>query len=152
MEKAFLISINTLKKNYLIDENVEDGYLFPMITKCQDFIIEKLVKKDLYNTLISEVLRGQVSEQNAIIIKEYIQPIIGWYVCSELFYATAYKLKNSGEDVETSKYKEVILIANKYLKDSEAYQSRLKEYFNDNSIIANKTLDTYKTGFYLGHS
>lgn len=150
MEKVFLISINTLKKSYLIDENLEDGYIFPMITKCQDFIIEKLVKKELYDTLISQVTTETLTATNEYLIKEYIQPIIGWFVCSEVFYATAYKLKNSGEDVDISKYKEVILIANKYLKDSESYQSRLKEYFCDNSIEVEKSLGTYKTGFYLG--
>ena len=149
MEKAFLISINTLKKNYLIDENLEDGYIFPIITKCQDFIIEKLVKKELYETLINGILTDSLTAKNEFIIKEYIQPIIGWYVCSEVFFITAYKMKNSGEDVENQKYKEVIQIANKYLKDSEAYQSRLKEYFCDNAITVNQKLSTYKTGFYL---
>lgn len=130
-----LISTNKLKNNYLLDDNLDDAYIIPQIIKCQDFIIEPLLGEVKYNEIILQVSGNTVSAQNDILISEYIQPIIAYYVMSEVIYVTAYKFKNKGiETGDGYKYDELVKLSNKYRADSDAYQIRLKDYVCDEGI------------------
>ena len=142
-----MISIATLKDEYLIDENLEDKFLLSNIKKCQDFIIREILGEDKFNQLISAIDAGSVSDSDNKLIREYIQPVIAYYVMSEVIYTTAYKFKNS--PVETGKFDELIKVSNKYRHDCDKYQELLKEYMCDNNIIVENG-NTYKTGLFLG--
>ena len=126
MSKVLLISIETLKKEYLVDDNLDDKYIISNIQKCQDFRLEPMVEDLRWNEIMTQVENGTVSTENNTLIKKYFQPIIAYFVMSEIVYSTAYKLKNAGlggVDDKGNKgnqyrYKELIDISNKYLNDS----------------------------------
>lgn len=152
--KTYLISLETLKNDYPLDDNLEDKYILPNITKCQDFIIRTLLGEVKWKEIIEEIDNDNVSTQNEELIKEYIQPIIAYYVMSEITYTTAYKLKNAGlEDANNAyRFSELVKIANKYLIDSDQYQSRLKQWMLLYGGLVPDVLFTYKHGLYLGDS
>lgn len=135
-----LISIKTLKERYLVDDNLEDKYIIPNIQKGQDFIIKPLLGKTLYDNIIDQIINGTTSSETQELL-EKIEPILAYYVMSEIFYITAYKFKNKGIEGD-GKFEELIRISRKYLKDSEAYQQLLDECVNGKKVI--------KTGLYLG--
>lgn len=152
INKTYLISLTTLKADYPFDENIEDKYVLPNIIKCQDLIIRPLLGEIKWNEIITQIDADSVSVKNEELIKEYIQPIIAYYVMSEITYSTAYKIKNAGlEDANNSyRFNELVKIANKYLVDSDHYQSRLKEWMILYGGLVVDCRFKYKHGLYLG--
>jgi hypothetical protein len=154
MTKTYLISITTLKTTYGFDDNIEDKYILPNILKCQDFIIRPLLGEIKWAEIISQVADNNVSVKNEELLKEYIQPVIAYYVRSEVVYDTAYKVKNAGveDPASTSRFNELVRIANKYLTDSNHYQSLLKNWMLLYGGLVPDCKFEYKSGLFLGSS
>lgn len=135
MNQYLLISPVTLKNEFLLDQNLDEGYITPLIKKAQDLIIKPLLGKILYDEIIEQFANDSLTEKNNTLIEEYVQPIIGWYCASEVVYAVAYKLKNEGlTDGNTDRFNELVKISSHYRNDSDAYQQILKLYVSQNSI------------------
>lgn len=150
-----LISIKTLKEQYLFDDNIDDKYVLSNIQKCQRFIINGLLGDDKYNEILNQVSGNTVTSANSYLITEFLQPIIAYYVMSEVVFSTAYKLKNKGiEFADNDRYSELMSISRKYLLDSEQYQQLLRDYLCDNSIITDNEgkKSVLKTGIYIESS
>ena len=150
MSKFLLISPVTLKNEYMLDQNLDEGYVIPLIVKCQDLIVKPLLGKILYNEIIEQFDNDNLTDENNTLIENYIQPIVGWYVCAEVVYATAYKLKNEGIE-GTDKFNELVKISSHYRKDSDAYQEVLKLYVCENSISIIPEKNTTNCPIYLGN-
>lgn len=145
------ISTNKLKTNYLIDDNMDDNYIKPIIVKCQDFIIYNLLGDELYNEISNQIVASGLTSVNEILLLDYIQPIIAYYVQSEVVYATAYKLKNQGvESGDQNRFGELVKISNKYMNDCNQYQQRLMDYVVKEGIHTFPEKETIKLGIYLG--
>ena len=154
-KKTYLINLETLKNDYTFDDNISDKYVKPNIIKCQDFIIRPLLGEIKWAEIILEIENKNISTLNDELIKDYLQPIIAYYVMSEVVYATAYKLKNEGVDgVDeksfASRFNELVRISKKYLIDSEQYQSRLKQWMRLYTPLVPDALYKYKCPIYLG--
>lgn len=153
-----MISLNTLKQEYLIDDNIEDKYLLSVIKKGQDFIIAPLLGLTKYNQLIADIDNNAVSDADDTLIKDYIQPVLAYYVMSEVVYAVAYKMKNNPDflsQANTERFNELVKISKKYLIDSQHYEQIMREYICLNAIVLPLTEGEvresgYKTGIYLG--
>lgn len=145
---TLMISIKTLKDTYLIDDNLSDKYILPVIKKGQDFIINPLLGKTVYDTIINEIETDNLSDDSKIILNK-IEPILAYYVMSEVIYSTAYKLKNQGleENVDSNRFNELVRISKKYLLDSQHYESLLKDFI---SPCTKKGTSIYKSGLYIG--
>ena len=143
-----MISIKTLKDEYLIDDNLSDKYILPVIRKGQDFIIRPLLGETIYRDIIEQIESGSLTGANEHILNK-IEPILAYYVMSEVVYSTAYKLKNQGleESADSNRFNELVRISKKYLLDSQHYQSLLKEFITP---CSKKGTNIYKTGLYIG--
>lgn len=150
-----LIGLKTLKEQYLIDDNLEDKYILSIIKKGQDFILRKVLGSDKLEQLLNDVENDSVSNDDDILIKIYIQPILAYYTMSEVVYSTAYKLKNNPEyqlNPNSTRFDELIRISKHYLIDSQNYEQILRDYICENNIILptsgiEKPLKSgYKTG------
>lgn len=142
-----MISIKTLKDSYLIDDNLSDKYILPVIKKGQDFIIRPLLGEKLYSQVIEEIENGNLTEDSEDILNK-IEPILAYYVMSEVVYSTAYKLKNEGleNNDSSNRFDELVRISKKYLLDSQHYESILKDFIK---VPCDKK-NVYKSGLYLG--
>lgn len=153
-----MISIKTLKDNYLLDDNIDDKYVISAISKSQDFIIRKVLGVTKYKQLLSDIESGSVNSEDEILLKEYIHPVLAYYVISEVIFATAYKLKNAPDyqdNPNTDRFEELVRVSKKYANDSQAYEQILREYICDNNIVLSTTdgpvlKSGYKTGIFLG--
>jgi hypothetical protein len=152
MNKIYLISLETLKSQYPIDDNLADKYILPNVVKCQDFIIKPLLGIPKWSEIMTQIANNTVTPKNDELIKEYIAPVIAYYVMSELTYTTAYKLKNEGlEDANNAnRFNELVKIANKYLVDSQHYESILKEWMILYGGLVIDCKYQQKGGFFLG--
>ena len=144
-----MISLKTLKNNYLIDDNLDDKYVLPVIVKGQDFIIRPILGSTKYNEIIEQIEGGTLTDDNKEVLN-MIEPILAYYVLSEVIYSTAYKLKNEGLEVgaDSNRFNEIVRISKKYLLDSQHYESILKNYIAP--CTTKKGKDIYKTGLNLG--
>lgn len=133
-----------MKDSYLIDDNLEDRYLISNIQKCQDFIIQPILGKSKYAEIIEEISLGNLSTDNKYLLDK-IEPVIAYYVMSEVVYSTAYKFKNKGleEGSDSNRFNELVKISKKYLIDSQHYQQLLEGYFRTNECGPK---NVYKTG------
>ena len=142
-----MISIKTLKDSYLIDDNLSDKYILPVIKKGQDFIIRPILGEKLYSQIIEEIENGILTEDSEDILNK-IEPILAYYVMSEVVYSTAYKLKNEGleNNDSSNRFDELVRISKKYLLDSQHYENLLKDFIK---VPCDKK-NIYKSGLYLG--
>lgn len=152
-----MISLKTLKDNYMLDNNIEDKYVIPSIIKAQDFIIRKVLGVNKYNQLISDIESDSVNSDDMVLL-EYIEPVVAYFTLSEVIFATAYKLKNAPnyqDNPNTDRFEELVRVSKKYANDSQAYEQILREYICDNNIVLSTTegpvlKSGYKTGIFLG--
>lgn len=157
MAKIYLITIEILKTEYLIDDNLDDKYLISNIQKAQDFRIEPLFEETRWTELMTQVQNNTVSDENKILITKYLRPIMAYYIMSEVIYTTAYKFKNQGlagngdEKANQYRFKELIEISSKYKKDSEAYEVLFREHIAESGITYDvEKVYVPKCSFYLG--
>ena len=145
---VLFISIKTLKDKYLIDDNLEDKYLISNISKAQDFVVAPLIGKK-FTEIKEQIENDSLTDDNKYLLDK-IEPVIAYYVMSEVVYSTAYKFKNKGlEDANNaSKFSELVAISKKYLMDSQHYAQILGDYFSASCTSA--TSKVYKSGLYLG--
>lgn len=155
MNQIYLISLKTLKSNYGFDENIQDSYVLPLIKKGQDIIIRPLLGEKKLNELYTQVESSTVTNENDKLIKVYIEPILAYYVKSELMFETVYKMKNKADDSGID-FDELVRISKKYRTDCDNYQIILKDYLCINNIVLpadnTKEEQVYQTGIYLGNS
>lgn len=153
----YLLSIKTLKDEYIIDDNIEDKYIESNIMKGQRFIINAILGDDKYKEILNQADNNTLTTQNRTMVEDYIQPILAYYVMSETLFTTAYKFKNlniTENNPNESRYDELVKISKKYLKDCEHYQQLFKDYICLNGISTSNPgkKPTIKTGIYLGES
>jgi len=157
MAKVLLISIDTLKKEYLVDDNLDDKYIISNIQKGMDFVVEPIFEETAWSELLLQVENNTVSDKNKLLINKYIKPILAYFVMSEIVYSTAYKLKNAGlegsqngEQPNANRYKELVEISNKYKQDSDTYVLKFREYISETGVMIPDDVYVPRNSFYLG--
>lgn len=153
---VLMISLKTLKDEYLIDDNLDDKYIIPVITKGQLFIVKPLLGNLKYDKLINDIYNNTTSSDDEILIKDYIQPVIAYYCLSEVVYSTAYKIKNNPDyqnnPSASERFNELIRVSKHYLNDSNHFEQILRDYISSKGIILSsddvtgKLNNNYKTG------
>lgn len=164
----FFITEEKLKANSLINENVDDKLIKPLLTTCQDIYIHPIIGTGLYNELKTQIAASGVTALNQTLLEDYIQPTLIWYIMSEAPIAMTYQFRNKGvmkrnsENSNSADIDELISISNKYKYNAEFYAKRLSDYLCANSmdyplyINAGNAADTlhpnnqvYQSGMFL---
>lgn len=170
MARVLLISENTLKKNSVINNNVDSMYILPAIEYAQDAGLQPLLGTVLYNKVMDLVEDGSISGETSYkyLLDEYITPYLINKVTADIQIPIAYKLRNQGVVQSTSdntyvpSLKDLQYVVQNYENKATFYANRLSDY-----LIANHTTfqeyckinsvadmhsnkDSYKTGIYLG--
>lgn len=178
IKQTHLISVETLKSFYPIDENAEQKNIISNIIKSENFQIIPLIGKDKFLELveyINDVKTGAMSNpDNDTLLQNYIEPVIGWFVVSEILYNQTFKTKNIGVQAsDPNAYYAVQKAAQKFKDDSNNFLEILKTYLNENkisdvnnyspefslflgdttsndkTIVGNTSVNQYQTGLYL---
>jgi hypothetical protein len=172
MARVFLISEQTVKKNSVINNNVDGLYLLPAIEYAQDAGLQPLLGSKLYNKLMDLVENSEITNPvNAnykLLLDEYIQPYLINKVTAEIQLPLAYKLRNqgvvqqTGENTYVPSLKDVQYVIQDYENKANFYGNRMSDYLHANiskypeycsvdscaDMPSNK--NAYNTSIYLG--
>jgi Na+/H+ antiporter NhaB len=132
------ISIEVIKDQSVINENVDSKLLQPTLIMVQDIYLKQVIGKELYAELITQVNAESVSALNTTLLTDYIQPYLINKVVSELVIDVNYKIKNKALMVGSSDNAQPLdntgmsIIQTKYRNIAENYRVNLVDYLLDN--------------------
>ena len=170
MARVFLISTATMKKNSVVNNNVDDMYLLPSIEIAQDAGLQPLLGTKLYNKLMDLVEDGSITgaTEYKYLLDEYIAPYLINKATADIIIPLSYKMRNQGVVQQTSEYtyspslKDTQYVIQNYENKANFYGNRLSDYLKANrskfpeycsiDSCADMPSDSgaYKTGIYLG--
>lgn len=170
MARVFLISTATMKKNSVVNNNVDDMYLLPSIEIAQDAGLQPLLGTKLYNKLMDLVADGSITGATdyKYLLDEYIAPYLINKATADIIIPLSYKLRNqgmiqqTGENTYAPSLRDTQYVIQNYENKANFYGNRLSDYLKANrskypeyckiDSCADMPSDSgaYKTGIYLG--
>jgi hypothetical protein len=139
MINALFISEKELKARSVINENVDLKLLMPTILDCQDMHIQPLLGTSLYKEIAEEIEDGAVSNDNKILLEDYIQPALIKWVMAEIPVDLTYKFMNKtvgkkeGENVRAADLSEIHSLMDMNRKKAEWFSERLTGFLKENA-------------------
>lgn len=136
---AFFISEEKLKQNSLINENVDDKIIRPLLIMVQDMYIQPAIGSGLYNELINQIDNSTLTAANITLITDYIQSSVIWWIMAEAPMSITYKFRNKGVQTQNSdnsspaSIEDLISVADNYKYKAEWYTKRLSNFLYANS-------------------
>lgn len=169
MAAVLLMTPAYLKRHGLVDENVDDSYITPIIELCQDTFVQEILGTGLYNEIKTQIAAGSVSALNQTLLDDKVLAAMKWWVTSKVIKRTTYKLSNQGVKVfESENYvtPDSSIIGNleeEYMNAAEYYANAATMYLIENSTLyplydnPGDGIDTvipnrnqFKSGIFLG--
>ena len=159
-----------MKKNSVVNNNVDDMYLLPSIEIAQDAGLQPLIGTKLYNKLMDLVEDSSITgaTEYKYLLDEYIAPYLINKATADIIIPLSYKMRNQGVVQQTSEYtyspslKDTQYVIQNYENKANFYGNRLSDYLKANrskfpeycsiDSCADIPSDSgaYKTGIYLG--
>ena len=139
MGNVLFISTVYLKKNTIIESNVEDHILTPNILKAQVIEIQNVIGTSLYDALIVRVIAGTVTGNYKTLMDDYIAPSLSEWSLYYALPAISMRLENSSivmKDTENStpvSLDDVKYLRNDIRNTSEFLSDRLSKYLCANA-------------------
>ena len=93
---VLFISEKTLKQSTFIPENLDATYLVQPITYAQDQLIQPVLGGKLYHRLQDGIANNDLNENETILLKDYIQPVMINQVLSDIIMEISFKIRNLG--------------------------------------------------------
>jgi hypothetical protein len=137
--KTLFITTDYLKKNSIIDDNVDDSILIPHITRAQDTHIHSVLGTGLYNALKATVAAGTVSGATQTLLDDYIQPaLVEWTIYEALPFIWARVSNKSVNKSESEDSVAADLTDLKYMREAirdiaEWYTNRMSLYLQEDA-------------------
>ena len=135
---ALLISEKTLKENGLINNNVDNSFIYPAIQYAQDEGLQPIIGTCLYKTICEMVALGEVEDPYKHLLDEYITPYLINKVTANIQLPLAYKLRNqgvvsiSGERTYNASMSDIKYLIDHYDNQAIFYANRLSAYLCEN--------------------
>lgn len=170
MARVFLVSEATMKKNSVVNNNVDGMYLLPAIEFAQDAGLQPIIGTKLYNKLMDLVENGSItgSTDYKYLLDEYITPYLVNKVTADIQIPLSFKLRNQGvvQQTDANTYvpsmKDIQYVIQNYENKANFYSNRMSDYLRANrskypeycsvdscaDMPSNK--DAYNTGIFLG--
>lgn len=142
MATALFIKPVTLKRNSIIDGNVDIDKFIQYIKIAQEIHIRNYLGTDLYNKISADIIADTLTGDYLTLVNSYIQPMLIHYAMVDYLPFAAYQIKNGGifkhtsETAETVAKNEVDYLVNKEREFAEYYTRRFIDYmaFNQSSF------------------
>jgi hypothetical protein len=131
------ISTNYVKENTIIEMNVDDDKLTPIILKVQKVYLQQLIGSSFYDHLSQAVANTTLTVAEDALIRNYIQNYLAEYVVYEALPFLNYKATNKAISKESSEFSQASdLDEIKYLRSNvkdmaEFFGKRLAKYLCD---------------------
>jgi hypothetical protein len=136
-DKVKFITVDYLKENTTINDNVDSNILVPYIYKSQDTHLQEVLGSTFYNRLKEGVVNSDLNADETALILTYIQPMVAEWTLYEVLPHLNYKFTNKSISKESSEWSTSSELSElKYLRGSirdlaEFYSERLIKYLCD---------------------
>jgi hypothetical protein len=137
---VYFLTIDVLKKNTIIDNNIEQRLIYPALYEAQEIELQEILGTDLYVSLQNKISGSTLSGDYKTLVDNYIFDFLLNTTMVRLLPNISTKIKNSGFVQETGQqssygadkfyYNEM---KNKYRDLSEHYSNLLKKHLYNNS-------------------
>lgn len=140
MIKVYLISEDTLKTETVLNDNVGAEYFGSAIECAQEIYLQQLIGTSLLNDLCEKVRDDKLSEDDKILLDEYITPYLKFKVLSEVTLPIAFKYRNAGVVQTNNEYmyntgmKDAQQLATFYDQKAGFFAIRLTDWLCANSV------------------
>lgn len=170
MARVFLVSEATMKKNSVVNNNVDGMYLLPAIDFAQDSGLQPIIGTKLYNKLMDLVQDGSITGATdyKFLLDEYVTPYLVNKVTADIQIPLSFKLRNqgvvqqTGENTYVPSMKDIQYVQQHYQNQADFYSNRMSDYLRANrtkypeycsidscaDMPSNK--GAYSTGIFLG--
>lgn len=138
MATALFIKPVTLKRNSIIDGNVDIDKFIQYIKIAQEIHIRNYLGSDLYNKISADIIADTLTGDYLTLVNTYIQPMLIHFAMVDYLPFAAYQIKNGGifkhtsETAETVSKSEVDYLVNKEREFAEYYTRRFIDYMTFN--------------------
>lgn len=142
MATALFIKPIDLKRNSIIDGNVDIDRFIGFLKIAQQIHIRNYLGTDLYNKISADIIAGSLSGDYLSLVNDYVQPMLIHFAMVDYLPFAAYTLKSGGlykhtsENAETVTKEEVDYLIEKHRDIAEYYTRRFIDHmsFNQSSF------------------
>lgn len=169
MAQTFFISVQYVKENSIVDENVDEKYIRIAIQKAQKNFILYFIGTGLYNEIASQIQSNTLSGLNTTLLDSYIAPCLLSYTLVELSPFLLYKMSNrnlgvkDADKMTATDWATMDKVMERFENDAQLEAKKLKDYLLENQtqyplyfnpgtgidVIYPKS-DTFEQGIWLG--
>ena len=141
MATALFIKPIDIKRNTIIDGNVDVDKFIQFIKIAQQIHVRNYLGSDLYNKISSDIVADSLSGDYLSLVNTYIQPMLIHFAMVDYLPFAAYQVKNGGvfkhssENSETVSKNEVDYLVNKEREFAEYYTRRFIDYMTNNQSL-----------------
>ena len=154
MATALFITPTDLKRNSLIDGNVDVDKFIQFIKIAQQIHIQNYLGTALYDRISADVIAGTLTGNYLFLVNEYIKDMLIHFAMVDYLPFAAYQVANGGvfkhisENSESVTKNEVDTLIDKHRNFAQFYTRRFIDYicFNNNlfpEYNANQNADMY---------
>ena len=141
MATALFIKPIDIKRNTIIDGNVDVDKFIQFIKIAQQIHVRNYLGSDLYNKISDDIKADTLTGNYLSLVNTYIQPMLIHFAMVDYLPFAAYQVKNGGvfkhssENSETVSKNEVDYLVNKEREFAEYYTRRFIDYMANNQNL-----------------
>ena len=149
---VYYISVNYLKDNTPLNENLDDKLLKASIKEAQEVYIRDIIGSGVYNELQDQAYNDTLTADNRTLLDTYIAPCLKYYTLVESMMPLTFKFLNktvasrNSENATPVTTDELTMIEKRYRDKAEYYADRLRSFLKEYPELYPKYLN-YGTGF-----
>lgn len=138
MATALFIKPIDLKRNSIIDGNVDVDKYIGFLKIAQQIHIRNYLGTDLYNKISTDIINDELEGNYLTLVNSYLQPMLIHFAMVDYLPFAAYQLKNGGifkhvsENSESVTKEEIDYLVEKHRDIAEYYTRRFIDYMSFN--------------------
>lgn len=148
--KTMLISVNEIKSNTLISQNVDDSYIATTIMTAQEIYLSKMIGTALYHSLQTLVFNQIKNTTPSIyddehklyneLLQELVKPLLRYRVSVDLLYNISFKIRNAGvvrnsdTNVSYAALDDIKYLEKQFLTYYDSYCDKISRYLSANRM------------------
>ena len=135
-----LITVEELKQDGFINQNLENEYLYSAIDEAQGIFLREIIGDSLYETLQNKLSEANIDGVYQTLLDSYVKIYLKYKVLALLCVPLNFKLRNIGiaqqfsNEVNTTSLEDTKYIQNYYESKADFYANRLTKFLQTNDI------------------
>ena len=135
-----LITVEELKQDGFINQNLENEYLYSAIDEAQGIFLREIIGDSLYETLQNKLSEANINGVYQTLLDSYVKIYLKYKVLALLCVPLNFKIRNIGiaqqfsNEVNTTSLEDTKYIQNYYEGKADFYANRLTKFLQTNDI------------------